>query len=48
MIDHAIADTSWPSLEEVRSAAKSGSGAGVKVAVIDSGIEADHPRLKGL
>jgi subtilisin family serine protease len=38
----------WPSLEEVREAARSGSGEGVRVAVIDSGIEASHPRLAPL
>lgn len=48
MSHRAIADAPWPSLEEVRSAAQSGSGAGVRVAVIDSGIETDHPRLNGL
>jgi len=39
---------SWPSLEEAKEAARLGTGAGVRVAVIDSGIESDHPRLSGL
>ncbi len=38
----------WPSLEEVREAALSGSGEGVRIAVIDSGIEAGHPRFANL
>ena len=38
----------WPSLDEAREAARSGTGAGVRVAVIDSGIEASHPRLASL
>lgn len=38
----------WPGLEEVLEAARSGSGEGVRVAVIDSGIEAGHPRLANL
>ncbi len=38
----------WPSLEEAREAAKKGTGAGVRVAVIDSGIDASHPRLAAL
>ncbi len=43
--DHDIA---WPTLDEVRSAAENGTGAGVKIAVIDSGIDSRHPRLKSL
>lgn len=39
---------SWPSLEEAKEAARLGTGAGVRVAVIDSGIENGHPRLSGL
>jgi len=39
---------SWPSLAEAKEAARLGTGAGVRVAVIDSGIEGDHPRLPGL
>ncbi|MEM9016668.1 MAG: S8 family serine peptidase [Verrucomicrobiota bacterium] len=45
-MSHRCDDTSaWPTLEETRSALASGTGAGVRVAVIDSGIEATHPRL---
>lgn len=36
----------WPSLPQVREAAKTGRGRGVKIAVIDSGIEVSHPRLR--
>jgi len=39
---------SWTSPEEVREALKGGTGRGVRIAVIDSGIEADHPKLAGL
>lgn len=35
----------WPALGEILQAARHGTGEGVRVAVIDSGIEADHPRL---
>jgi len=38
----------WPTIDEVREAARSGTGEGVRVAVIDSGIEATHPRLSQL
>lgn len=38
----------WPTIAEVREAAHSGTGEGVRVAVIDSGIEAGHPRLANL
>lgn len=37
-----------PSLDEVRAALESGTGAGVRVAIIDSGIDAGHPGLAGL
>ena len=37
--------TGWPTLDEVREAARNGTGEGVRVAVIDSGIETTHPRL---
>lgn len=35
----------WPTVEEAREAMKEGKGAGIKVAVIDSGVDATHPRL---
>lgn len=38
----------WPDHSEIAEALRSGTGAGVKIAVIDSGIEASHPRLEGL
>lgn len=41
-------DCSWPSLPELQDAARNGTGRGVRVAVIDSGVEASHPRLAGL
>jgi len=38
----------WPSPEQARRALGEGTGAGVKVAVIDSGIEFTHPALAGM
>ncbi len=38
----------WPDLEIARNALASGDGSGVKVAIIDSGVEVGHPALKGL
>ena len=35
-------------LEAARTAIREGKGAGVRVAVIDSGIEVDHPELSGM
>jgi len=38
----------WPTLEEARLFLRQGTGRGVKVAVLDSGIESAHPLLRGL
>jgi len=38
----------WISVEEARSAVTSGTGQGVRIAVLDSGIEASHPGLEEL
>lgn len=38
----------WPSPDEVCAAVRGGDGAGVKVAIIDSGIDRTHPALGGL
>lgn len=38
----------WPTLEEARSWLEHGTGAGIKIAVLDSGVETSHPQLAGL
>lgn len=38
----------WPSLEQARSFLEQGTGHGIKIAVLDSGIETSHPLLNGL
>ena len=38
----------WLSLEEARAAFLEGTGRGVRIAVVDSGVETDHPRLQGI
>lgn len=38
----------WPDLSVARDALANGDGSGVKVAIIDSGIEVSHPALKGV
>ena len=35
-------------LDEAREALAKGTGKGVRIAVIDSGIEIDHPKLAGI
>jgi len=40
--------TAWPDLEAAREALRSSRGEGVKVAIIDSGIDLSHPALAGL
>src|SRR5208282_359335 len=41
-------NTVYPTLDEARRALATGKGKGIKIAVIDSGVEAAHPGLKGL
>ena len=48
MTEKETALQDWPTPEEARQAVQTGKGAGVRVAVIDSGIEANHPRLSSL
>jgi subtilisin family serine protease len=38
----------WPSLDEARSYLAAGQGQGIKIAVLDSGIDLTHPLLAGL
>ena len=41
-------DDPWPSLDEISEASRIGTGKGIRVAVIDSGVETSHPRLSSL
>jgi subtilisin family serine protease len=38
----------WPSLQQAREFLRQGRGQGIKIAVLDSGIETAHPLLNGL
>jgi subtilisin family serine protease len=38
----------WPTLDDARSFLRNGTGRGIKIAVLDSGVEATHPLLEGL
>src|SRR6202166_3322653 len=38
----------WIDLEQAKDAVKNGTGKGVKVAVLDSGVEVSHPDLGGI
>jgi len=40
--------SSWPGLEQARLALREGRGEGVRIAVLDSGIETGHPALAGV
>lgn len=40
--------TIWPDLESAQEALRAGTGEGIKVAIIDSGIDLSHPALAGL
>lgn len=41
-------DAAWPSPAEALMALRDGDGLGVRIAVIDSGIDPTHPALRGL
>ncbi len=41
-------ESRWPDLAEAAEALRSGEGSGVKVAVIDSGVDPGHSKLAGL
>jgi subtilisin family serine protease len=48
-MESALTTNSSPlRLDEARRALESGTGKGVRIAVIDSGIEVDHPQLAGI
>jgi len=40
--------SAWLSLDEARRALATGRGQGIRIAVIDSGVQTNHPRLAGL
>jgi len=40
--------TAWPTIEDARSFLERGDGSGVRIALLDSGVEAAHPDLAGL
>jgi subtilisin len=40
--------SAWLSLDEARRALADGRGQGIRIAVLDSGIQTAHPRLEGL
>lgn len=40
--------TAWPAEATVDDALRNGDGAGVKIAILDSGVESAHPALAGL
>src|SRR5437667_7437887 len=49
MMEAPLALTPGPfRLDEARRALEKGTGKGVRIAVIDSGVEIDHPALPGL
>lgn len=43
-----LSPVTWPPLEEARRALLQGDGSGVKVAIIDSGVDTGHPALRGV
>ena len=47
-MESALGRPTWITVEQARTALAGGSGASVRIAVIDSGIEVSHPSLTGL
>jgi len=47
-MESAVARPTWLTVERARTALVEGRGTGVRIAVIDSGIEVSHPSLFGL
>jgi subtilisin family serine protease len=47
-MESAVARPTWLTVERARTALVEGRGTGVRIAVIDSGIEVSHPSLIGL
>jgi subtilisin len=47
-MESALIRTPWITVERARIALAEGRGAGVRIAVIDSGIEVSHPSLNGI
>ena len=48
MADSTQSSSPWINPEEARHAIESGDGSGVRIAVLDSGIDRDHPQLASL
>jgi subtilisin family serine protease len=46
--DGTLARPPWLTVEKARAALVAGRGTGIRIAVIDSGIEVGHPSLLGL
>jgi subtilisin family serine protease len=40
--------SAWPSLDEARACLRQSAGRGIKIALLDSGVEFSHPALAGL
>ncbi len=48
MTEPVSAKSAWPTTDEVKEALLTGTGEGIKIAVIDSGVEFDHPKLANM
>jgi len=47
-MDGRVNASVWPSIEDARGFLARGDGSGVRIALLDSGVEAEHPDLAGL
>lgn len=47
-LDRSMTEETWICPDQARSALQSGTGKGIRIAILDSGVECSHPELRDL